>query len=293
MNIVFVSDYYVSEIRRGAEVCNEALLHYLDNPETVESHNLNHIDSSKFYIVTNFCNLSEKAKNQLIKYKNYLIYEHDHKYIKTRNPFRLPGGQENPTGIVPVYDLINMDFYKNAKIVICQTFWHEQQLLKNKILNTTNIHGSFYLPEDLNLLEDIFEHSKDKINKHSFFNDAEFIQLSDGRTLQQGKNIKNKNEALRYCLANTIPYIPIPRINDKTRFWETLAKFKYFVFFPDIPETCSRLLIEAKMLGVEVITNRNSGAFWEDWFELNGKELINEFRNNIIPNAVKIFRSYL
>jgi hypothetical protein len=294
-NIIFVSDYFENEIRRGAEVCNTALLYYLSdlNPSIIESNKLNSIDSTKFYIITNFWNLSDSTKNLLIKYKNYLIYEHDHKYIPTRNPFKLPTGQENITGIVPKDYLINVDFYNNAKIVICQTFWHEQQLNKNLDCITTNIHGSFYLPEDLNLLEKFNIDAFNRKNKYAFFNDAEFINLSNGQIMQQGKNIKNKNESLNYCLNNKLPYIPIPRINDKQRFWETLSRYKHFIFFPDIPETCSRLLIETKMLGLNVITNKNSGAYWEPWFKLNGFDLISHFRDQIIPQAVTKFRNYI
>jgi hypothetical protein len=293
-NIIFVSDYFSNEMRRGAEVCNDALLFYLDNPTTIESHKLNHVNSTSFYIITNFVQLSEPVKNQLIRYKNYLIYEHDHKYISTRNPFLLPTGQENPTGIVSPEYLINQDFYKNATIVICQTQWHEEQLNKNGITNTTNIHGSFYLEEDLDLIEScIVQPTKRILSKYAFFNDAEFIIMADGRTMYQGNNIKNKKASLKYCLDNNLSYMPIPRLNNKINFWKTIAKYQYFVFFPDIPETCSRLLIETKMLDINVITNKNSGAAHEDWFKLNGRNLINEFRNKIIPNAVKLFRSYL
>lgn len=293
--IIFVSDFFENNIRRGAEICNTALLFYLKdyNLECIESHKLHNIDSTKFYIITNFINLPETTKDQLIKYKNYLIYEHDHKYIATRNPFLLPTGQENPTGKVPNDYLINKEFYNNAKIVICQTDWHEKQLNKNLDCVTTNIHGSFYLPEDLDLIESCIIDPIKRIPKYSFFNDAEFIILADGRTVGQGSNIKNKKASLQYCLDNKYPYIPIPRMNNKVNFWKTIAKYQHFIFFPDIPETCSRLLIEAKMLGVDVITNRNSGASHEDWFKLSGKELINEFRTKVIPNAVKLFRSYL
>ena len=292
-NLIFVSDFFIGEVRRGAEVCNEALLHYLDHPDTIESHKLNHIDSTKFYIITNFANLPEIAKTQLIKYKNYLIYEHDHKYIVTRNPFRLPTGQENPTGVVPKYDLINVDFYNNAKVVICQTKWHEQQLNKNLDCITTNIHGSFYLPEDLDIIEGIAMDTVKRIDKYAIFNDADIIYMSDGSVFSNGSNIKNKRENLEYCINNKLPYIFIPRINNKRNFWETMVRFKHFVFFPDVPETCSRLIIEAKMLGIDVVTNRNSGAFWEEWFKLNGYELIAEFRNKIIPEAVRKFKYYL
>lgn len=291
-NIIFVSDYFANEISRGAELCNKSLLFFLERDykiTTIQSYLLNYIDPGYFYIVTNFCNLSEQSKQQLIKYKNYLIYEHDHKYVQSRNPFRIP--EENSTGIVPKEKLINLEFYDNAKIVICQTQWHEDQLNKNGILNTTNIHGSIYTPDELNLIDSI--RSENKIDKYAIFNDAEFIILSNGDRLFQGSNIKNKSGALKYCIDNKLNYIFIPRINKQELFWKTLNKFKYFVFLPDIPETCSRLLIELKMLGVEPVTNTFTGAYYETWFKLQGKELVEEFKNNIIPNTIKLFKDYL
>ena len=53
---------------------------------------------------------------------------------------------------------------------------------------------------------------------------------------------------------------------------------------PTTPETLSRLVVEARMMGMSVITNHLVGASYEPWFELKGKELIsyvNEMRNSI------------
>ena len=47
------------------------------------------------------------------------------------------------------------------------------------------------------------------------------------------------------------------------------------------------------MLDVDVITNNNSGAYHEDWFKLNGQDLIDYFRNTIIPQAIERFKFYL
>jgi len=291
--IIFVSDFFENNIRRGAEVCNTALLHYLNNPTTIESRNLNIVDSTKFYIITNFVQLSDDVKAQFIKFKNYIIYEHDHKYIATRNPFILPNGQPNPTGKVPKNILINTDFYSNAQVVICQTKWHQEQLNNNLECKTDNIGGSFYLLEDLDIMKSILSSETPKINKYAFFNDAELITMPNGQTMRQGINIKNKQGALKYCLDNKLVAMPIPRINNKLNFWKTISRYKHFVFFPDIPETCSRLIIEVKMLGIDLVTNQNSGAYWEPWFKLNGIELIDKFKDEVIPNAVKIFKGYI
>jgi hypothetical protein len=46
------------------------------------------------------------------------------------------------------------------------------------------------------------------------------------------------------------------------------------VFFPQTPETLSRVTLEAKMMNLSVITNEFTGAYHEDFYSLSGKELI-------------------
>jgi hypothetical protein len=290
--LIFVSDFFLDEMRRGAEVADSSLMTYIPVDKKIESSEIKEIDKNAFYIISNFTQLSEEAKTELIKNKNYLIYEHDHKYTPTRNPYLNPDGSINPDGVVLTKFLINADFYKNAKVVLCQTAWHQEQLQKNLVCNLDNIHGSFYTTEDLNHLETALKYSKKK-DKYAIFSDSETLYLTNGMIYKQGSNIKNKNGAIKYCIENRFSYIFIPRINNKIKFWETLASFKHFVFFPDIPETCSRLLIETKMLGMDVITNENSGASHEGWFKLQGQELITYFKDVLVPEAIEKFKRYL
>ena len=62
-----------------------------------------------------------------------------------------------------------------------------------------------------------------------------------------------------------------------------------FIFLPKTPETLSRVVVEARMLGVKVLTNKNVGAVYEPWFAMKGEELI-EFminKRDVIPELVK------
>ena len=61
-------------------------------------------------------------------------------------------------------------------------------------------------------------------------------------------------------------------------FIKTLGTYQSFVFFPQTPETLSRVVVEARMMGVTVITNKLIGATKEDWFSMKGKELIDYMR---------------
>ena len=57
-------------------------------------------------------------------------------------------------------------------------------------------------------------------------------------------------------------------------FLSLLSNNTKFLFLPKTPETLSRVVVEAKMMGVSVITNRNVGATYEDWYSKQGQELV-------------------
>jgi hypothetical protein len=281
--IVFVSDFFVDLISRGAELANDALLHYLDNEykiERVRSENLLAIDTDKFYIISNFVMLPEKTKEKLIEHKNYLIYEHDHKYVITRNPFSVYDTKrgtilDNPPGIVPKDSLINVSFYESAKVVMCQTKWHQDQLEKNLTVTADNIGGSLYKPETINLINSIAASTK-KISVCAIFNEI--------------NNYKNHQEAMDFCKNNNIPFKLIPRLTTQKQFLHTLGRFNSFAFFPKIPETCSRLLIEARLLNCLVYTNSNSGIVNESYWTMDNESFKDYLINVITPQAINKFR---
>lgn len=298
MNIVLVADYLIEDLTRGAQLTDMAMLQHLNlsDIERVRSKDLKAIDEKSFYILSSFFQLTDSCKFALQQYKNYIIFEHDHGYIPSRNPFMIHYGQdgwiENRSGIVPKEYQINRELYKKAKAVICLTHWHEEQLKSNLEGVFDNIGGASWTLDSLSMIDSVRE-STIKKYEYCFFNDNSTITLPNGQLFNQGSNIKNKQEALHYCISNKLNYKLLPRINDNKKFLSTMSKFKGFVFFPLIPETCSRILTEAKMLGLEVITNSNSGAYHEPWFKLSGKNLTDHFRDKVIPHSIEVFRKYL
>ena len=62
-------------------------------------------------------------------------------------------------------------------------------------------------------------------------------------------------------------------------FISKLAQCSHLVFFPLARETFCRLVVEAKCLGLNVITTKNYGASLEGYFEMSGQELIDFLSN--------------
>jgi len=287
MSLYFVSDALASRIQntesinsnlgmernipRGAELEDAALLGHLklDIVEKLCSE-ISVVDQQSFYIISNFVTLTPQIKQQLIKYKNYIIFEHDHKYIQTRNPFSF-----STDGKVPADKLINIDFYRAAKKVVCITEWHQAQVKLNTGADVANIHGGIWTASELDMFETIAE-SRTPSSKYAIF----------------WSTYKNPQESLQYASSNKLEYRLLRSISNRQQFLEILSKHKGLIFFPSIPETGSRLIMESKMMGLEVITNNFSGAANEYWFNLSGKELVDLFRKLTIDN-VNLFKGLL
>ena len=274
--IVYISDFFLEQVAGGAEFNDSELLKMLDSAgyviERKQSHEVTLSflmdNEDSFYIISNFINLAQEVKKTLARLE-YVIYEHDHKYLKNRNPATHRDFKAPPTEIVNFY------FYKNAKAVICQTDFHKNIVEKNlKIKNVLSIGGNLWSEDVLEKIRSLSKNPK---------KDACSI-------LESNIWHKNTSGAIKYCTSKGLQYSCI-KSPDYGKFLDLLSRNKKFVFFPKSPETLSRIVVEARMLGCSVITNDLVGASMESWFPLKGEELIDymvEKRNNILATVEEI-----
>jgi len=276
MKFVFIADFFAHEINGGGEQNNDELIKILKSGhqvETIKSQDvtlefLKKKQNSKF-IIANFIRLSNECKHFLVK-TDYVIYEHDHKYLKSRNP------ADYKDFIAPKEEIINYDFYKNAKKIFCQSSLHQSIVQDNlKLDNIENLSGNLWSFEDLNKMRLLSENSK--IDKCS-------IMMSPIAH-------KNTDFSIVYCLKNNFKYELIPPCSS-AEFLHKLSKNQKFVFFPKTPETLSRIVVEARMMNIVVITNKLVGAIGEEWFKFKGYKLIDVMlkkREEISNNVLKAF----
>lgn len=273
MNIAFIADFFADEILGGGELNNEELIHLLTKEEhTVAKFksrqcgpSLAHIPDDWVFIVSNFIQLGEETKNALMRRK-YVIYEHDHKYLRSRNPSLY----ENY--LAPKEEIINYEFFKNAKAVFCQSKFHSDIVEKNlKINNIVNLGGNLWSNEALDLMEKYSQ--KPKSDKSSIMN----------------SNIEHKNtyQPVVYCKHKQIPYELINPTSHE-EFLNNLSNNSKLVFFPKTPETLSRIVVEARMMNMGVVTNSKVGATSEDWFDKKGEELIDIMKNKKVEILEKV-----
>ena len=272
--IAFVADFFADEVPGGGEVNNDELIKLLSDDYCVmkvKSRNLDPVAIEHglidHYIIANFIQLSDQCRDKLVEKASYIIYEHDHKYVRNRNPAAYRDYA------VPATEIINLEFYKNAAAVLCQSEFHAGIVRMNlKLDNIVSLGGNLWTIDSLILMKAIA--AGKKRNKYAI------IQTDNWH--------KSTASAVRYCNVKKLEHELIGPC-EPGQFLTKLGSNKTLVFFPQTPETLSRIVVEARMMGMSVITNQNVGATKEPWFELKGEELIDVMRSKRreIPQVVK------
>ena len=256
--IVYINDFFLEDFVGGGELNDHELIEMLKESYDIQKVRSNNVtidfleqNRESFFIISNFINLKLDCKDH-INNLNYVIYEHDHKYVKSRNP------AVYKDFIAGVSQIINYHFYKNAKAVFCQSQFHKQIIEKNlDIDNVVSLGGNLW---SLDTLEYIREISKNE-------------KTSTCAILNSKTPHKNTQGAINYCVQNKLEYNLIANPNYK-EFLKSISTNEKFVFLPQSPETLSRIMVEARMLGCSVATNSLVGATSEEWFKLKGEQLI-------------------
>jgi len=268
MKIVFVADVFVEDgILGGGELNNHVFCEIITSKGheviKIHSHELTesfiHDNKREYdFIIGNFLNIKPDVFKLIRKLTRYIIYEHDHKYLKSRNPALFKDFK------APIEDIVHQDFYSSAMAVLCQSSMHKSIVEKN--LNLDNIHnlsGNLWSEDVLDFIEDLGTNEKQKCCS----------------VMESPIKHKNTSGAVKFCIAKKIPYEIIP-FSEYKEFLKRLSKNDSLAFFPETPETLSRIVVEARMLGCKIYTNDLIGATSEEWFNLKGKELINEMKSN-------------
>tara|TARA_R110001583_G_scaffold31790_16_gene108548 strand:+ start:980 stop:1819 length:840 start_codon:yes stop_codon:yes gene_type:complete len=277
MGYIFIADFFADQILGGGELNNEELISMLREHHDVKKVN-SHMVSKQYlesnltskYIISNFINLSEECKKYLKDNCKYIIYEHDHKYLIDRNPALYKDF------LAPKERIVNFDFYQKALAVFCQSSFHQKIVYKNlKLDNIKSLGGNLW---SLISLENIRNFAKkQKLDKYSIMDSV----------------IPHKNtyETERYCKMKKIEYELIPSLK-YLDFLDRISNNNALIFFPKTPETLSRIVVEARMMGMKVVTNKLVGATKEEWFKLKGEDLISVMtkkRDEIVNNIIRAF----
>lgn len=259
--IGFISDFYRHQLLGGGESNDDNLIQFLKPKSSLFTYKsgevtVSDLQDKDFVIVSNFVLLGEEVKSYLASEKKYIIYEHDHKYVKTRDPSKYVNF------LAPKSDIINRDFYTRASKVVVLSKICKEVLQRN--IPECDVHSigcSLWAEENLNKIQELSS------NRGKGF----CIMKSSNPT-------KNYYKTIEFCMEKKIEPTHI-QSSSYHEFLNMMSKHNTFVFLPTVLETFSRVCAEAKMLGLSTLTNQLSvGFFSEDYSNLRGVELIDKIR---------------
>ena len=257
---VFVSDMFAEQYAGGAELTTEAVLR--SAPATVQIAKINcqqltiaalEHNKDSHYIICNFASLDDKVKLHMCRNSEYSIIEYDYKFCRYRSMKKHLAAEKSECDCVKqTSGKINSAFYGYAQRVWFMSegqrqIFHEQISVLKK--EKTEVLSSVFSDGDLRFMNSIKDNEKD--NKYLILGSQSWI--------------KGTKECAEYADANKMSY----EIVQNLAYHELLIKMstsKGLIFLPLGYDTCPRFVIEAKLLGCELILNQYVQHKDEEWF---------------------------
>ncbi len=260
---VFVSDFFANQYAGGAELTTQALID--ESPEN----NVFQINSKdvtmdllsqgvdKFWIFTNFSGLDFKLIPAIIANLKYFVVEYDFKFCKYRSPEKhlaVLGSECDCHN--DMYGKMISAFYHGASKIFWMSEAQQDEYIarfpfldknSNEVLSSTFPKSFFEKVASLN-----------KANPPESKNDKYIIVGSKSW-------IKGVEHASEYCEKNNIEYEIVSGVTHDEML-EKMAQSKGYIFLPLGGDTCPRTVIEAKLLGCDLILNENVMHAGESWF---------------------------
>ena len=255
--IVFVSDFYPEDITGGAELTFQALID--DCPYEYEKIRSNQITQDfaiknirSHWIFGNFAAAHPNLLAFVAGNIRYSIVEFDYKFCKYRSLDKHLDTEGQPCNCHQTeLGGFMQEFYRNANSV----FWMSE---KQRDISFGAIPA---VRETKNfILSSVFNRSTlDKLYKLMDQDKKGYTCILDADSW-----VKGTDNAVKYCQDAGIEPVKI-----KHTYSETLALLSEagtLVYLPAGADTCPRLVIEAKILGCDLVLNDNVQHKDEEWF---------------------------
>tara|TARA_S200000501_G_C20853510_1_gene756737 strand:+ start:651 stop:1547 length:897 start_codon:yes stop_codon:yes gene_type:complete len=268
-DLIVVSDAFLQQYAGGAEMTLESFLDV-----TREKYNIHKINCSDLtldvfnqimsnfknakWLFGNIGNISANILNMIIfRVKNYDVIECDYKYCMYRSEefHKFKEGVDcNCHSNLQLTHLIS-NFYSKAQRI----FWMSDQqrvITNSKIRITCNNQIT---------LNSVFE--KTHINYIKSLKDNPELKRSNKFIILKSPSwVKGYDQAFNYCKKNNIEYEEVWNL-EYSELLKKLRTSKGLIYLPNGKDTCPRLVIEAKLLGCELVLNDNVQHKDEKWFE--------------------------
>ena len=267
--VIFVNDFFIEDLPGGggAEASTEALIKSSQlNIAKVHSKDVT-IDLLRdyqqlYWVFTNIANLDLNLIPSICQNIRYSVINYDYRFCKYRLIELHQAAEKKEC------DCSN-DFF--GKLI--STFMYQADALYFMSEAQTEIwfeRFPFLRDRNWTVLSSIFDEEffvklgelKDKLTSGEIKKNNKFLVLNSTSW------VKGTENAISYCKQNNFEYEELAGLSyEKTL--EKLAESKGLVYLPHGGDTCPRLVIEAKLLGCELIVNDKVQHLQEEWFKTN------------------------
>jgi hypothetical protein len=259
-DIYYVSDFFDTD--RGGETVDANIVNYLNAIKLLSKDFTGTVNGK--LIISNCVQIPEQILNSIKQ--SYIVIEHDYKFAPVRNPRLFPND------IVPQEHIQNIKYYTNADTIFCQSDYHLETIKKNiSNVNLVSLKSSIWNKNELDYIESLYSNATN--NKYAICYDSH--------------PFKGMDLAIDFCKKNKLAADIIP-VCERKIFLETLAEYNGLIFFPRTPETLCKLAVEAKLLGLEVITSNNYGASTSEFWLLEREDMLSYLRRQSAENLTTI-----
>ena len=266
---IFCADLFQEQYIGGAELTLGALM----ATAPVPTHRINsgvvtqltlEQNKDKFWVFGNHAQMSRDCLVYAAKHLNYAVVEFDYKWCKYRSEHLHEKIEGKCDCADTTFGKLSALFLAKAKKV----FWMSKGQMDNwqekfEPLKAGNhvVLSSVFSDESLDYLEEL--HGTEKDNKYVVLGSDSWI--------------KGKDAGIEYAEQNNLEYDVVWGLGYR-QFLEKLAASKGLIHLPPGFDTCPRMVIEAQLLGCEVITNSNTQHIIEDWWRLDREEMLEFLR---------------
>jgi hypothetical protein len=280
IEVVFVSDFFVQDVVGGAELTTEALIKGAPcRTYRIRSHQLSedliHKNSEKYWVFGNFANLNFDLIPFIAKSLNYSILEYDYKFCKFRSVEKHEFVEKIACKCeeTQLAELVQ-NFFLSAKKV----WW----MSKNQLEFQTS-----KIPKLIDCNSEVLSSVFDVETLHRFQKlNASNIDRSPNALIFESPNwLKGTANAIDWCKSNGMDF-DLVRDVDYDTMLNVLRKHKTLVYLPNAKDTCPRMVIEAKLLGCELVLNENVQHKDEHWFNAETEQILDylNFRTKVFWN---------
>jgi hypothetical protein len=259
IEIVFACDFFVQDVIGGAELSTEALIK--SSPYKTYQIRTNQLtkdlllkNKEKYWVFGNFVNLDFKLIPLIAAELNYSVLEYDYKFCKFRSVEKHEFVEKTECNCknTTLAELIQL-FFCSAKKV----WWMSRNQLEFQKSKLPKIFGC-----NNEILSSIFDIQT--LNKIQMLNSTS-VDRSKAFIFDSPNWLKGTKNAIEWCEKNNVQFDLIGNI-DYDSMLSALRKHQTLVYLPNAKDTCPRMVIEAKLLGCELILNENVQHKDESWF---------------------------